>query len=454
MPIVTISRGTESGGALLAESLKDRVGLKIISREVVVEAARIYGVTEEDLQASLMSPPGFWDKQARKRQHYILAVQATLAGMVEGDDVVYHGLAGQLLLRELPSVLKVRLIAPLEQRVRAAMAHLDLSRDEALRHIQKADEDRATWVRRVYDADVTDPALYDLVLNLGAMSMETATEMVVDLLGRQEYRSTPDTQRRVRDFALATRIRAELSLKSEYPEAAGHASVSDGVVTLDLPESLAGRREAIGRFVAGIEGVEGVVGEESETNKEDSPPATAWKTAADLMLPLSGYPHVPETLPIREALLALGASSVVSSEGHLVVPRYLLVLDDRERLVGVINRRALLRGLIPQYASLKRASSVTAALPYAEALYASSPLWSSLFSPAALSAARKPVGSVMVPTRVSVAHDDTVDNVVGAMLEHDVDLIPVTEGARIVGVVMMTDVFDNVAEYILERGVK
>jgi len=454
MPIVTISRGTETGGALLAESLKDRVGLKIISREVVVEAARIYGVSEEDLQSSLMSPPGFWDKQARKRQHYILAVQATLAGMVEGDDVVYHGLAGQLLLRELPSVLKVRLIAPLEQRVRAAMAHLDLSRDEALRHIQKADEDRATWVRRLYDADVTDPSLYDLVLNLGAMSMETATEMVVDLLGRQEYRSSPETQRRIRDFALATRIRAELSLKSEYPEAAGHASVSAGVVTLDLPGSLASRREAIKRFVAGIQGVEGVVGEEGDKDKEISPPATAWKTAADLMLPLSGYPHMPETLPIREALLALGASSVVSSEGHLVVPRYLLVLDDRERLVGVVNRRALLRGLIPQYASLKRASSVAAALPYAEALYASSPLWSSLFSPAALSAARNPVGSVMVPTRVSVAHDDTVDNVVGAMLEHDVDLIPVTEGARIVGVVMMTDVFDNVAEYILERGAK
>jgi len=452
MPIVTISRGTESGGALLAERLGHRLGLQVISREVVVEAAKTYGVSEEDLQASLMSPPGFWDKQAKKRQQYILAVQATLAGMVEGDDVVYHGLAGQLLLRELPTVLKVRLIAPLEQRVKAAMAHLDLPREEALRHIQKADENRATWVRRVYDADVADPALYDLVLNLGSMSMETATEMVVDLLGREDYRSTSESQRRVRDFALAARVQAELSLKSEFPEAAVHISVSEGVVTLDSSSSLASRREALVRFVERIQGVESVVDAGPDTASESAAPAATWKTAADLMLPLSGYPHVQETLPIREALLALGASSVVSSEGHLVVPRYLLVLNDRERLVGVINRRALLRGLIPQYASLKRASSVTAAIPYAEALYASAPLWSSLFSPAAVAAARKPVGSVMVPTKVSVARDDTVDNVVGAMLEHDVDLIPVTDGSRIVGVVMMTDVFDNVAEYILGRG--
>ena len=148
---------------------------------MVVEAAETYGVSEKGLLESLQNPPGFWDRQAGKRQQYILAVQATLARMMEGDNIVYHGLAGQLLLRELPNVLKVRLIAPVEDRIRAAMAHLDLSRDAAEKHIQKADQDRAAWVRRVYEADVADPSLYDLVLNLGTMSMETATEMVVDL---------------------------------------------------------------------------------------------------------------------------------------------------------------------------------------------------------------------------------------------------------------------------------
>jgi len=454
MPIVTISRGTESGGARLANSLMDRMGLKAISREVVVETAEIYGVSEEGLLKSIESPPGLWDKQARKRQQYIMALQATLAQMVEGDNVVYHGLAGQLLLRELPNVLKVRLIAPLEGRVRAAMTHLDLSRDAAEKHIQKADEDRAAWVRRVYEVDVTDPSLYDLVLNLGTMTMETATEMVVDLLGRQEYRSTPETQSRIRDFSLGARLKAEFSLNSEFPEAASRISVDEGMVTLNLPKTLKSRADAIVQFVGRVEGVAGVVDDGTDAESEALVPATGWKTAADLMLPLSGYPHVPESLPIREALLALGASSVVSSSGHLVVPRYLLVLDEKERLVGVVNRRALLRGLIPQYASLKRAASVMAAVPYTDALSASAPLWSSLFSPASVAAARKPVESVMVPTRVSVAFDDPVDTVVSAMLGHDVDLIPVTEGARTVGVVMMTDVFDNVSEFVLERGAK
>jgi len=454
MPIVTISRGTMSGGARLAESLGARVGLRVLSREVAVEAAKTLGVSEEEVQKSLKSPPSRFDTHARRRHQYVMAVQATLAEMVVGDDVVYHGLAGQLLLRELPHVLKVRLIAPVDHRIRAAMVARDLSREEAAKLIEKEDEERISWVRRVYDADVTSPDLYDLVLNLGTMSMETATEMVVDLLGRKEYRSTPETLQRTKDFALACRIRAQLSLKSDYPEAAAHASVSHGVVTLDLPASLADRRSAVVQFVSLIPGVTSVAGSGEDAPDGGVVAATSWKTAADLMLPLKDYPHVPDSLPIRDALLALGASSVVSSGGALVPPRYLLVLDEAERLVGVANRRNLLWGLIPQYASLKRAYAVSAALPYADSLATSGLLWSSLFSPASVNAARKPVGSVMAPIRATVSHDDTLGTVVSTMLEHDVDLIPVTDGARTVGVVLMTDVFDNVAEYVLERSAK
>ncbi len=455
MPIVTISRGTLSGGARLAEALGARLGMKVLRREVVVEAAKTYGVSEDVLQASIQSPPGFWDKLGRKRQQYILAVQATLASMIEDDNVVYHGLAGQLLLRELPNVLKVRLIAPMEYRLRAAMVEHDLSREEAVKHIEKADEARSLWVRRVYGAEVTDPALYDLVINLGNMSMETATEIIADLLGREEYRSTPETERRLHDFALETRVRAVLSLNAEFSDASVEVSVRDGVVDLTVPLALEQRRAAVVELIRQIPGVETVRGGEHTAGEEEPVVAKSWKTAADIMIPLKGYPHVRQSLPIRDALLSLGASSVVSSDGHLVCPRYLLVLDEVDRLVGVVNRRNLLRGLSPQYAMLKKAqASVGTAMPFADALSSTGLLWSTLFSPAAVAAAARAVETVMAPIRAVVSVTDTLSMVVSTMLELDVDLIPVTDGDRTVGVIMMTDVFDNVAEYILERSAK
>jgi len=455
MPIITITRGTLSGGELLAENLGARLGLKVLSREVVVEAAKSYGVSEEELQRSLQSPPGFWDKLSHKREQYILAAQAALAEMVEDDNVVYHGLVGQLLLRDLPNVLKVRIIAPQEYRVRSAMIELNISREAAIKHIDGADVARRNWVRKVYNVDVTDPTLYDLVLNLGHMSMETATELIVDLLGREDFRSTAETQQQLKDFAVLTRIRATLALKSEFTDADIEVSVNHGVVDVAVPAGHSDRRSAVVRFVQQIRGVEQVGGTGTSLPDEGVVPAQNWKTAADLMLPLSGYPHVHDTLPIRDCLLALGASSVVSSDGHLVCPRYLLVLDDVDRMVGVINRRNLLRGLIPQYASLQRAKErVGTAMPFADAMSPTDLLWSTLFSSTSVTAARKPVSAVMAPIRATVAHDDTLSTVVSTMLQHNVDLIPVTDGERTVGVILMTDVFDSVAEFVLEQGAK
>ena len=46
MAIITISRGTKSGGEKLAKCLSERLGWPAISREVIVETASQYGVSE------------------------------------------------------------------------------------------------------------------------------------------------------------------------------------------------------------------------------------------------------------------------------------------------------------------------------------------------------------------------------------------------------------------------
>ena len=56
----------------------------------------------------------------------------------EGD-LVYHGQAGQQLLRGIAHVVKVRLIAPLEYRLRAVMAREGLARERALPYVQHVD---------------------------------------------------------------------------------------------------------------------------------------------------------------------------------------------------------------------------------------------------------------------------------------------------------------------------
>src|SRR5919197_611039 len=49
MSIITISRGSFSGGQALAERVAQRLGYSCLSREVLVEAAATYGVPESTL---------------------------------------------------------------------------------------------------------------------------------------------------------------------------------------------------------------------------------------------------------------------------------------------------------------------------------------------------------------------------------------------------------------------
>jgi len=80
------------------------------------------------------------------------------------------------------------------------------------------------------------------------------------------------------------------------------------------------------------------------------------------------------------------------------------------------------------------------------------PSWLSFFGDAAVEGSRQPVQSVMAPIRGTVGRGDGLSRVVFTMIQHGIDLVPVLDGGRTVGVVLMTDVFDTVAEHIMERG--
>jgi hypothetical protein len=78
MPILTISRGSLSGGTALAECVAQRLGYGCVSREVLVEAAAKYGVPEAKLSDFLDKVPGFWERLTVSRRLYLFFIQAIM----------------------------------------------------------------------------------------------------------------------------------------------------------------------------------------------------------------------------------------------------------------------------------------------------------------------------------------------------------------------------------------
>jgi cytidylate kinase len=255
MAIVTISRGSASGGLLLAEGLAAKLGYEIVSREEIVHEAARFGVPEDKLQEALLNAPRFWQRFSHDRRRYLAFVQAALCEHAQRDRIIYHGNAGHLLLRGVSHVVCIRLIASLPFRIRMVMERLELTREEALHYIQKKDEQRRNWTRFLYGEDWLDPGLYDLVINLNTLDVEGAVQIAAAAVERQEFEVTEESRKSMANLVLSSRVRAALAANSETASADVEVDAREGVVSLKGKIRPAKMIDPVIEVASGVDGV-------------------------------------------------------------------------------------------------------------------------------------------------------------------------------------------------------
>jgi cytidylate kinase len=261
MAIITFSRGSLSGVRDLAERVARRLQHECISREILVAAARDYGIDEREMTAAVAKPPSFWDRVTRNRQLYLKYVRAVLIERACSGRLVYHGHAGHLLLKEVPGVLRVRVIAPVEKRVEAAMIAEHLTSEEAAQYIQKVDKDRERWTKFLYNVDWHDPSLFDVTIHLEQMSMDTATSLVCTLAESPEYVCDARTLERLKNLALAAHVEAALQANPETRGVDVEAAAQEGVIRLSGNIETERLRPLILAVVQQVKGVDSVADE-------------------------------------------------------------------------------------------------------------------------------------------------------------------------------------------------
>ena len=112
-------------------------------------------------------------------EDYVRIVGMVILNIAKKGNVLIIGRASQVLLREHPEALHIRIIAPLSQRVKKCSALEKLTQREATQCILASDRARAEYLRRYYGVNWSDPQLYDIVFNTGHISIETAVQLAV-----------------------------------------------------------------------------------------------------------------------------------------------------------------------------------------------------------------------------------------------------------------------------------
>lgn len=235
MGIITISRGSYSMGREVAEGLAYNLGYECISREILIETSSQFNIPETKLFHAIHDAPSVLDRFTRGKKKYITFIREALLNHLKNDNVVYHGFAGHFFIKDVPNILKVRIIADLEDRIREAMKREDVTDEKGARKlIEKLDKERRKWSMKLYGIDTRDPSLYDIVLHIDNFKVNDAVEVLTDIARRPIFQTTEETQKAINDRYLAAR--AEEALIDKFPDA--EVECKDAVAFVKIEASL------------------------------------------------------------------------------------------------------------------------------------------------------------------------------------------------------------------------
>jgi cytidylate kinase len=226
MSVVTLGGLTGGGGRLLGPKLAERLGSDYVDRLILTDAARHIGATVEALDQREQRPPtrgerfsalvqrilersavtdvggdpyfgpapmAFLTQEFEELQRrpitrgleleddkYIQAMRTVMASLADQDHVVIVGRGGAAILGDRPGVLRVGVVARLEDRIARIMERDRVDHDRAAQIVSDRDEARTLYHKRYFDIDnADDPNLYHIVLNTSDLDMDYACDLVV-----------------------------------------------------------------------------------------------------------------------------------------------------------------------------------------------------------------------------------------------------------------------------------
>jgi len=210
--IVTISREAGSGGDQVARAVCNLLSFAYFDKSLMAEVARERGIStsgvvdfsEDDYRtrslvdallgrsaASLPTPRSPAEGEPRllrpvDENMAVAFVTATIRALGNRGQVVVVGRGGQAILRGLPGVLHVRIVAPAEDRALRLVHDEGLTREAAAAAIVQRDRATAQYLRKYHGIDWSDPALYHLTINTSLFGIGPSAELIADAVKRLE----------------------------------------------------------------------------------------------------------------------------------------------------------------------------------------------------------------------------------------------------------------------------
>ena len=200
MAVITISRQFGAGGITLGKRVAEKYGYTFADTEIIKMVAEMANVSTHFVNTVEKEAGGKFSKFISKtvskplvgrilkdergyidEEIYLDYLVLIIAQMADDGDVVILGRGSQYILNDHPDAYHILLINAFEDRVKFMQDNYDLSQNRAVHVVKNEDKRRLNLYKKLGKTDYDNPDLYHLVLNMGRISLDKASELICNL---------------------------------------------------------------------------------------------------------------------------------------------------------------------------------------------------------------------------------------------------------------------------------
>ncbi len=188
--IITIGRQYGSGGREIGEKLAKRMNVPYYDKELLTEAARESGLSEElFLQSdekptnSLLYALAMGNSYANRPplNHTIFMAQfETIKKIAQNGPCVIVGRCADYSLRHMKNMVSVFVHASMEYRMERAINQYHVPEKQAKGVLARTDKQRASYYNFYTDQNWSDVRNYDLALDSSKIGVEGAVDVILE----------------------------------------------------------------------------------------------------------------------------------------------------------------------------------------------------------------------------------------------------------------------------------
>ena len=178
--IITIAREHGSSGKKVGELVAKKLGIPFYYKEMMALAAQESGLHKEFIEDINNNCPSFFHNLYLSTdviQRAVIAQEKVIKRIAENGSCVIVGRAADYVLKDEAELLRVFIYAPEEFRIDRIMETYGDSRSDAMKHIKRSDEARASYYEKTSGRVWGDRKNYDLIVNSG-IGLEECADVI------------------------------------------------------------------------------------------------------------------------------------------------------------------------------------------------------------------------------------------------------------------------------------